>query len=226
MVEKKPCILIVDDDLRMRKAIADFLIGKGYTVLGAKDGDEAMEVFYKHSSVIDLVLLDVMMPHLDGFSVLHELRKLSNLPVVMLSARGEECDQLSGFGKGADDYITKPFSPALLIARIDSLLRRTEKFSTETIVIAGLTVDLVRKRVLVDEVDIELTPKEFDLLLYLLQNKGLPLSREQILNAVWGLEYYGDVRTVDTHIKQLRSKLNAMNCRVKTIRGLGYKFEE
>lgn len=225
MFESKKCILIVDDDMRMRKAVGDFLIGKGYHVIEAENGVIALEKFYQNNNVIDLILLDIMMPKMNGFSVLNDLRENSLVPIIMLSARGSENDQLSGFTQGADDYITKPFSPALLTARIESLLRRVGKYSHKSISVGELNVDTVKKRVEISGEELVLTQKEYDLLLYFLINQGIPLTRGQILNSVWSYDYFGDGRTVDTHVKQLRAKLTPQCDFIKTVRGMGYKFE-
>lgn len=199
MIDNKLCILIVDDDMRMRKAIGDFLIGKGYSILEAGNGEAALEIFYEKSNEIDLILLDVMMPEINGLLVLNELRKISDIPIIMLTARSEESYQIDGLTRGADDYITKPFSPSLLIARVESVLRRAGKQMQNPIEIGDLTVNTIKKSVNVSGKTINLTPKEYDLLLYFIIKKGIPLSRDQLLNAVWNFNYIGDGRTVDTY---------------------------
>ncbi len=218
-------ILIADDEARMRKLVTDFLKKEGYAVSEAEDGRQALECFLRDPNNFNLVILDVMMPGYDGWTVCREIRKVSRVPVIMLTARSEESDELFGFDLGADEYITKPFSPLILVARVQALLRRVSGEAREILSFDGLEIDESGRvvRVLGDRVD--LSPKEFELLLYLAANEGIALSREQILNAVWNFDYFGDARTVDTHIKKLRLKLGAKGDLIQTIRGLGYKFE-
>ncbi len=214
-------ILITDDELRIRKLVADFLLHEGYTVLEAENGRIALEILEKEK--VDLVILDVMMPEQDGLSVCREIRKKSSIPVIMLTAKSEEIDQLFAFELGADEYVTKPFSPKILTARVNALLRRLE---TETpLNTNGLVIDTESRQVSIDAQPLELSPKEYDLLAYLFDNKGKALSRQQILNQVWNYDYFGDLRTVDTHINRLRTKLGEKSSLVQTIRGYGYRFE-
>lgn len=214
----KKIVLIVDDELRMRKLISDFLKQEGYSVLEAYNGQAALEQFYEHK--IDLIILDVMMPVYDGWTVCREIRKTSNIPIMMLTAKGEETDQLLGFELGVDEYITKPFSPRVLTARVNALFRRHQ-----TCLYESLQVDLDARFVTVHDRRLDLSPKEYDLLIYLVENKGHALSREQILNSVWSYDYEGDLRTVDTHINRLRTKLGPKSSFIQTIRGFGYRFE-
>ena len=216
-------ILIADDEERMRRLVGDFLKKVGYTVIEAADGHEALDLFCNDQN-IDLIILDVMMPEYDGWAVCREIRKSSQIPVIMLTARGEESDELFGFDLGADEYIAKPFSLKILAARVQALLRRAENIK-DVKNFDGLEIDKPGRRVYLDGEMIELTPKEYDLLLYVAENAGLALSREQILNAVWDYDYYGDERTVDTHIKKLRAKLGKKSDLIQTVRGLGYRFE-
>lgn len=217
-------ILLADDEARMRKLVSDFLKKEGYKVIEAEDGKIALDVFNSGQS-ISLAILDVMMPGLDGWTVCREIRKNSKIPVIMLTARAEETDELFGFDLGADEYITKPFSPLILVARVQALLRRTGNEDTAVKNIDGLEIDKNRRTVSIDGERIELSPKEFELLLYLIENQNLAVTREQILNSVWNYDYFGDARTVDTHIKRLRSKLDAKGDLIQTVRGLGYRFE-
>ncbi|MBP2665913.1 MAG: two component transcriptional regulator, winged helix family, partial [Firmicutes bacterium] len=208
-------------ELRIRKLVADFLLHEGYTVLEAENGRIALEILEKEK--VDLVILDVMMPEQDGLSVCREIRKKSSIPVIMLTAKSEEIDQLFAFELGADEYVTKPFSPKILTARVNALLRRLE---TETpLNTNGLVIDTESRQVSIDAQPLELSPKEYDLLAYLFDNKGKALSRQQILNQVWNYDYFGDLRTVDTHINRLRTKLGEKSSLVQTIRGYGYRFE-
>lgn len=216
-------ILIVDDEERMRRLVGDFLKKQGYVVIEAADGREALNLFAADQG-IDLIILDVMMPEYDGWAVCREIRKSSLVPIIMLTARGEESDELFGFDLGADEYIAKPFSLKILAARVEALLRRT-KNNMDVISIDSLKIDKPGRQVYLDGKEIELSPKEFDLLLYLEENAGIALSREQILNAVWNYDYCGDGRTVDTHIKKIRSKLGEKSELIQTVRGLGYRFE-
>jgi len=217
-------ILVADDEARMRKLVADFLKKEGYDVIEAEDGKIALESFNVNPN-IRLVILDVMMPGLDGWTVCREIRKNSKIPIIMLTARSEETDELFGFDLGADEYVTKPFSPQILVARVQALLRRTENGNSGVKNINGLEVDKNRRVVRIDGERIELSPKEFELLQYFITNESLAVSREQILNAVWDYDYYGDARTVDTHIKRLRYKLGPKGDFIQTVRGLGYRFE-
>ncbi|HMM21743.1 MAG TPA: response regulator transcription factor [Selenomonadales bacterium] len=214
-------VLIVDDELRMRRLIADFLLREGYRVVEAENGKLALAIL--SADKIDLVILDVMMPEFDGWTVCREIRKNSDLPVIMLTAKGEEVDQLFGFEIGADEYITKPFSPRVLTARVNALFRRLE--GAPTSFPNGLSIDPDARFVTVGGSRLELTPKEYDLLIYLAENRGRALSREQILNQVWNYDYLGDLRTVDTHINRLRAKLGSRSGVIQTIRGFGYRFE-
>lgn len=217
-------ILFADDEERMRKLVSDFLKREGYQVIQAVDGCEALDLFSTRGSSIDLVILDVMMPGYDGWTVCREIRKISQVPIIMLTARGEESDELFGFDLGADEYISKPFSLKILAARVQALLRRIE--NTKAIKsLDGLDIDEEGRYVFLDGQELDLTPKEFELLLYLTENAGRALSREQILNAVWDYDYFGDARTVDTHIKKLRLKLGRKSDLIQTVRGLGYRFE-
>ncbi len=221
----KGLILIVDDESRIRRMLKDFLVSHKYEILEASNGEEAMEMFYSNNSKIDLILLDVMMPMKNGFDVLSEIREDSITPIIMLTAKGEEYDQLAGFKFGADDYISKPFSPSLLLARLEAVLKRTGKRKVKNVVIGNISVDKLKKEVVCADEKLDLTPKEYDLLLYFIENNELVLAREQILDAVWNYDYIGDARTVDTHIKQLRAKL-VFNCQyIKTVHGVGYRFE-
>lgn len=217
-------ILIADDESRMRKLVGDFLKKEGYSVIEAADGQEALNLFFQHPET-DLVILDVMMPGYDGWTVCREIRKSSQVPIIMLTARGEESDELFGFDLGADEYISKPFSIKILMARVQALLRRVEMNNTDNMSFEGLEIDDHGRRVFVDGEQVEMSPKEYELLLYLAENAGRALSRDQILNAVWDYDYFGDVRTVDTHIKKLRLKLNGKSDLIQTVRGLGYRFE-
>ncbi|AIF53424.1 response regulator transcription factor [Pelosinus sp. UFO1] len=217
----KKTILIVDDELRIRKLITDFLVREGYSTLEAGDGLLALELLAKEH--IDLVILDVMMPEHDGWTVCREIRKKSNIPVIMLTAKGEEVDQLFAFEIGADEYVTKPFSPKVLTARVNALFRRIE--GEKATVYNGLQINTTARQVSIDEQSLDLSPKEYDLLAYLTENSGKALSRQQILNQVWSYDYFGDLRTVDTHINRLRTKLGEKSTLVQTIRGYGYRFE-
>ncbi|MBR6222577.1 MAG: response regulator transcription factor [Lachnospiraceae bacterium] len=218
-------ILVVDDESRMRKLLNDFLSKSGYRVIEAGDGEQALTVFYDNKD-IDLIVLDVMMPKLDGWEVLKEIRKNSKVPVIMLTARGDERDELLGFELGVDEYVTKPFSPKVLVARIEAILRRSGALDTEVKLTAGaIVMDISAHDVKVDGKSIELSYKEFELLEYFMNNQGKALSREKILNSVWNYDYFGDARTIDTHVKKLRSKLGDRGEYIVTIWGMGYKFE-
>ena len=216
-------VLIVDDEQRIRKLISDFLQRDGYTVVEADNGQSALALFATER--IDLVILDVMMPEPDGLTVCREIRKKSSVPIIMLTARSEELDQLFAFELGADEYVTKPFSPKILTARVNALFRRLESEKTEERSSSGLSLDSDSRLVSLDATPLELSPKEYDLLAFLIENRGKALSRQQILNQVWNFDYYGDLRTVDTHINRLRSKLGDSASLVQTIRGYGYRFE-
>ena len=218
-------ILIVDDEERMRKLIKDFLKAKGYNIIEAEDGQKALEIFEEQQSKINLILLDVMMPKLDGWSVLRQIRQNSKVPIVMLTARGEEQDELFGFELGVDEYISKPFSPKILVARVEAILKRIYGEKKETKDFNGIVIDEQGRTVSVDGKDVELSLREYELLKYLLDNKDIALSRDKILNNVWNYDYYGDSRTIDSHIKKIRHKLGKKGKYIKTIRGIGYKFE-
>ena len=218
-------ILVVDDESRMRKLIKDFLKVKGYHILEAGDGEEALKVFEENKNEINLILLDVMMPKLDGWSVLRQIRQTSKVPVIMLTARSEEQDELFGFELGVDEYISKPFSPKILVARVEALLKRVSGDTKETKDIGGIKIDSQGRTVTVDNKPIELSLREYELLVYLVENQGIALSRDKILNNVWNYDYYGDSRTIDSHIKKIRHKLGKKGKYIETIRGIGYKFE-
>ena len=218
-------VLMVDDEFRMRKLVKDFLVQKQYKVLEAEDGEEALRVFQENQNKIDIILLDVMMPKLDGWSVLRQIRQMSKVPIIMLTARGEEQDELFGFELGVDEYIAKPFSPKILVARVEAILNRTKPKQNEMINYGGIEIDVDGRTVKVDEKPIELSLREYELLTYLINNNGIALSREKILNNVWNYDYYGDSRTIDSHIKKIRHKLGKKGKYIETIRGIGYKFE-
>ena len=218
-------ILIVDDEERMRKLIKDFLTAKGYIILEAEDGEKALEIFENNKNKISLILLDVMMPKLDGWSVLRQIRQESKVPVIMLTARGEEQDELFGFELGVDEYISKPFSPKILVARVDAILRRINKNLEQIKDFGGIEIDKEGRTVKVDGKPIELSLREYELLTYLVDNENIALSRDKILNNVWNYDYYGDSRTIDSHIKKIRHKLGKKGKYIKTMRGVGYKFE-
>lgn len=218
-------ILVVDDESRMRKLVRDFLVKHNFEVIEAGDGEEALDKFYDDKEIA-LIILDVMMPKINGWDVCKEIRETSKVPVIMLTARGEESDELQGFDIGADEYISKPFSPKILVARVEAILRRAgKKGEDEIIEIGGITIDRLAHQVSVDGKELELSYKEFELLTYFAENKGIALSREKILNHVWNYDYFGDARTIDTHVKKLRSKLGSKGECIKTIWGMGYKFE-
>ena len=219
------CILIVDDEARMRKLIKDFLTAKGYSTLEAEDGEKALEVFEENQNKISLILLDVMMPKLDGWSVLRQIRQTSKVPIIMLTARGEEQDELFGFELGVDEYISKPFSPKILVARVEAILKRTAPDVKDVKDYGGIEIDKEGRTVKVDGKPIELSLREYELLTYLVENKDIALSRDKILNNVWNYDYYGDSRTIDSHIKKIRHKLGKKGKYIKTMRGVGYKFE-
>ncbi len=226
MIDNKRCILIADDEPKMVRALRDFFRANGFCVLEAKNGIEAFDVFCSHTNEIDIILLDVMMPEQDGLTTLKEIREASSLiPVILLTAKGEEYDQLSGFSSGADDYITKPFSPSLLMARVEAVLRRFGKDAQKDIVAGELTVNAMTRTVYLSGKELDLTRREYDLLYYLIVNRSLTFSREQLLNNVWGYDFEGGYRTVDTHIRQLRNKLGACADYIKTVHCVGYQFE-
>jgi DNA-binding response OmpR family regulator len=217
-------ILIVDDEARMRKIVSDFLLREGYQIFEAGDGEEALIQFAEQQP--DLLILDVMMPHMDGWQVCREIRKQSNVPIIMVTARSEEIDELTGFDLGADEYIAKPFSPRILVARVNALLRRAFGNAEESRSYGLIRINRAAREVSVQGRKVELTYKEFELLCYLLDNAGMALTRGQILNHVWDYDYYGDERTVDTHVKTLRNKLGDAADYIRTVRGIGYKFEQ
>jgi len=222
----KKVVLIVDDEIRMRKLIKDFLLQKDYEILEAGDGEEALDVYNKNKEKIDLILLDVMMPKLDGWSVLRQIRqKDNNIAVVMLTARGEEQDELFGFELGVDEYITKPFSPKLMVARVEAILRRSKAQENEKKDVGGILMDYEGRTVEIDGKLVELSYREFELLKYLIENEDKALARDKILNSVWNYEFYGDTRTIDSHIKKIRHKLGKKGKYIQTIRGIGYKFQ-
>ncbi len=218
-------ILVVDDEPRMRKLVRDFLVKEGYLVVEAGDGEEALDLFMQAKD-ISLIVMDVMMPKMDGYEVCEEIRKISQVPIILLTAKSEEKDELKGFSLGVDEYITKPFSPRILVARVNAILRRTSQEEEDTIRSAGgIVMDTSAHSVTVDGELIDLSYKEFELLSYFMENQGVALSREKILNSVWNYDYFGDARTIDTHVKKLRAKLGAKGEYIKTIWALGYKFE-
>ncbi len=218
-------VLVVDDEARMRKLVRDFLEREGFSVLEAEDGMRAMELFYEDKDIA-LIILDVMMPKMDGWQVCREVRQFSKVPVIMLTARSEERDELQGFELGVDEYISKPFSPKILVARAEAVLRRSNVLNTDEVSdVGGIVIDKAAHQVTIDGKGIELSFKEFELLSYFVENQGIALSREKILNNVWNYDYFGDARTIDTHVKKLRSKLGEKGNYIKTIWGMGYKFE-
>lgn len=217
-------ILVVDDESRMRKLVKDFLNRGGYQVLEAADGEEAVDIFFSTKG-IDLLVLDVMMPRMDGWEVVREIRKVSEVPIIMLTAKDQENDELQGFDLGVDEYISKPFSPKILVARIEAILRRTKQQDGEVLKAGGIVLDEAAHMVAIDEKSIDLSFKEFELLSYFMKNEGRALTRENILNQVWNYDYFGDARTIDTHVKKLRNKMGAKGAYIHTIWGMGYKFE-
>ncbi len=219
-------ILVVDDESRMRKLVHDFLTREGYAVVEAADGEEALDIFYSDKE-ISLIVLDVMMPKINGWEVCREIRKISKLPIIMLTAKGDESDELNGFEIGADEYISKPFSPKILVARVTALLRRANKIGETADIreVGGIVMDKTAHTVAIDGQNIDLSVKEFELLDYFMNNRGIALSRERILDSVWSYDYFGDARTIDTHVKKLRSKMGAKGDYIKTVWGVGYKFE-
>lgn len=222
---EKVKILVVDDESRMRKLVKDFLVKSDYVVIEASDGSEAMDKFYEHKDIA-LIILDVMMPKMDGWEVCKEIRLTSKVPIIMLTARGDEKDELKGFELGVDEYISKPFSPRILVARVEAILRRSQNKEEDNILeFAGIHLDKNAHMVIIDGENIDLSYKEFELLTYFLENKGIALSREKILNNVWNYDYFGDARTIDTHVKKLRNKMGEKGNFIKTIWGVGYKLE-
>ena len=218
-------ILVVDDESRMRKLVKDFLSKSGYEVLEAGDGEEAVDIFFKDKEIA-LIILDVMMPKMDGWQVCREIRQYSKVPIIMLTAKSDERDELLGFDLGVDEYISKPFSPKILVARVEAILRRTGQTDTESVLEAGgIRINKTAHQATLDGEPLELSYKEFELLTYFLENQGIALSREKILNNVWNYDYFGDARTIDTHVKKLRSKMGEKGEYIKTIWGRGYKFE-
>ena len=219
-------ILVVDDESRMRKLVRDFLVKQNYEVLEAGDGEEALDVFFEHKDIA-LVLLDVMMPRMDGWQVCREIRRYSKIPIIMLTAKGDEQDELQGFDLGVDEYITKPFSPKILVARVEAILRRVNLIASEDVLsVGGIELNKAAHQVKIDGKDIELSYNEFELLAYFMENQGIALSREKILNNVWNYDYFGDARTIDTNVKKVRSKVGEKGELIKTIWGMGYKLEE
>jgi len=217
-------ILVVDDESRMRKLVKDFLVRKNYDVIEAENGEEAIDIFFAKKDIA-LIILDVMMPKMDGWQVCKEVRQYSKVPIIMLTAKGDEKDELQGFDLGVDEYVTKPFSPKILVARVEAVLRRTMVEDEELIELGGIVLDKSAHQVKIDGEEVELSFKEFELLTYFITNQGVALSREKILNSVWNYDYFGDARTIDTHVKKLRSKMGEKGDYIKTIWGLGYKFE-
>ncbi len=218
-------ILVVDDESRMRKLVKDFLIRNNFDVAEAADGEEALDLFYKDKEIA-LIILDVMMPKMNGWDVCREIRETSKVPIIMLTAKGDESDELLGFELGVDEYISKPFSPKILVARVEAILRRSNKLTQEeSVEVGGIKIDKMAHMVTVEGERVDLSYKEFELLTYFVENTGIALSREKILNHVWNYDYFGDARTIDTHVKKLRSKLGTKGEYIKTIWGMGYKFE-
>lgn len=224
VVMDKIKILVVDDESRMRKLVKDFLSKKNYDVIEAENGERAVDIFFETKD-ISLIILDVMMPKMDGWQVCREIRQYSKVPIIMLTAKSDEKDELLGFELGVDEYISKPFSPKILVARVEAILRRTNTLEDEVIEIGGIVLDKAAHQVKIDGVTIDLSYKEFELLTYFITNQGVALSRERILNNVWNYDYFGDARTIDTHVKKLRSKMGIKGDYIKTIWGMGYKFE-
>ncbi len=217
-------VLVVDDEARMRKLVRDFLVKQDFEVLEAGDGEKAVEVFYEQKDIA-LIILDVMMPKMDGWEACREIRRYSQVPIIMLTAKSDEKDELLGFELGVDEYISKPFSPKILVARVEAILRRTNAMGEEKKDIGGIVLDQAAHEVTIDGKQVELSFKEFELLAYFIENQGIALSRERILNNVWNYDYFGDARTIDTHVKKLRSKLGDKGAYIKTIWGMGYKFD-
>ena len=221
---EKAKILVVDDESRMRKLVKDFLHHEGYEVVEAEDGEKAVDIFFADSS-IELIILDVMMPKMDGWQVCREIRRHSTVPIIMLTAKSDEKDELQGFELGVDEYVSKPFSPKILMARVEAILRRSGAVSDDCLETGGIKIDRASHEVIIDGSPVDLSVKELELLLYFMTNKGIALSREKILNNVWNYDYFGDARTIDTHVKKLRAKMGDKGDLIKTIWGIGYKFE-
>ncbi|MEW4414791.1 response regulator transcription factor [Clostridium sp. AN503] len=217
-------VLMVDDEARMRKLVKDFLTVKGFQVIEAEDGEQAVDIFFQQKDIA-LIILDVMMPRMDGWEVCKTIRQYSQVPIIMLTARSEERDELQGFKLGVDEYISKPFSPKILVARVEAILRRSNVAASDVSEVGGICVDKAAHQVTIDGEPVELSYKEFELLTYFMENQGIALSREKILNHVWNYDYFGDARTIDTHVKKLRSKMGEKGNYIKTIWGMGYKFE-
>ena len=217
-------VLVVDDEARMRKLVKDFLMIKGFQVIEAGDGEEAVDLFFSQKDIA-LIILDVMMPRMDGWEVCRSIRKYSQVPIIMLTARGEEQDELQGFDLGVDEYISKPFSPKILVARVEAILRRSNAAASDVMRVGGIQINKAAHQVTIDGTPVALSYKEFELLTYFVENQGIALSREKILNNVWNYDYFGDARTIDTHVKKLRNKMGARGDYIKTIWGMGYKFE-
>lgn len=217
-------VLVVDDEARMRKLVKDFLTIKGFQVIEAADGEEALDIFFSQKDIA-LIILDVMMPKMDGWTVCKTIRQYSQVPVIMLTARGEERDELQGFDIGADEYISKPFSPKILVARVEAILRRSHGVSGDIISVGGIEINKAAHQVTIDGNPVDLSFKEFELLSYFVENQGIALSREKILNNVWNYDYFGDARTIDTHVKKLRNKMGDKGDFIKTVWGMGYKFD-
>lgn len=217
-------VLVVDDEARIRKLVRDFLVKKDFHVVEAEDGEKAVDIFFENKN-IDLIILDVMMPKMDGWDVARTIRQYSKVPIIMLTAKSEERDELRGFELGVDEYISKPFSPKILVARVDAIIRRSNVLKEEVENVGGIVLDKAAHVVTIDGKPVDLSFKEFELLTYFIENQGIALSREKILNNVWNYDYFGDARTIDTHVKKLRSKMGEKGEYIKTIWGMGYKFE-
>ncbi|MFV0343497.1 MAG: response regulator transcription factor [Anaerocolumna sp.] len=217
-------VLVVDDESRMRKLVKDFLMKKNFEVYEAENGEQAVDIFFKNKEIA-LLILDVMMPKMDGWQVCREIRQYSQVPIIMLTAKSDERDELLGFELGVDEYISKPFSPKILVARVEAILRRANVLEDGIVDIGGIILDKAAHQVKIDGVNLDLSYKEFELLTYFITNQGVALSRERILNNVWNYDYFGDARTIDTHVKKLRSKMGSKGDCIKTIWGMGYKFE-
>lgn len=224
-MDGKKTVFIVDDEIRIRRMLSDYLKSKGYAVIEACDGREAMDVFCANNLQISMILLDVMMPVKSGYEFLREIREFSDIPVIMLTAKGEEYDQLNYFKNGADDFVAKPFSPALLLAHIEAVMKRCGKTEDGCLKAGNITMEEEKRKVMLLEEEIELTPKEYDLLAHFIHNEMIVMTRETIVDAVWNYDYMGDIRTVDTHVKQLRAKLKTCGSYIKTVHGVGYRFE-
>ena len=221
---EKAKILVVDDESRMRKLVSDFLHHEGYGVVEAEDGEKAVDIFFEQGDIA-LIILDVMMPKMDGWQVCREIRRHSEVPIIMLTAKSDEKDELQGFELGVDEYISKPFSPKILMARVEAILRRAGAAGDDSFEVGGIKIDKASHEVIIDGKPVELSVKEFELLLYFMTNKGIALSREKILNNVWNYDYFGDARTIDTHVKKLRAKMGSKGDLIKTIWGIGYNFD-